>query len=73
MSESKLAQAIDRLSLQLRDVGKQMEALTSEIKRLHYAIDKLTGEKNHPPKSTQTPVSRRAAFETYLGGKPDAS
>jgi len=73
MSDTKIAQALDRLAFEMRTVSRQLEALTSEIKRLHHAIDRATGEVQHSSKSTQTLEEKRKAFDLYLGGSPDAS
>lgn len=69
MTESKMAQALDRLSLQLRKLSEELSELKSEVKRLHHAIDKATGETKHPAKTYEARVS---AFKAYQEGTPDA-
>jgi len=59
----KIAQAIERLTAELKIHSRKMEALTEEIRQLRLSFDSFT----------RTPAEKRAAFETYLGGRPDAS
>jgi len=59
----KVAQALDRLASELKAHGRKMELLTEEIRQLRLSFESFT----------RTPAEKRAAFETYLGGRPDAS
>lgn len=72
MTESKVAQALDRLSLQLRKLSEELSELKSEVKRLHHSLDKAIGDYDHSQKPEKTYEARVRAFKAYQEGTPHA-